>query len=80
VNGSWTWQMVGEDSWEFGEVVRGMIRAPKGFVYFYQGEDEPLGSWKWCIYGGKGGTAPNRRAAAGEVERALGIVTPGRLP
>jgi hypothetical protein len=70
----WTWQRVGDDEWEFGEVVRGMIREPVAELYFDE-DLAPVG-WVWMVLvlGNDGrGRAHNRREAARRVEEALNI-------
>jgi hypothetical protein len=73
----WTWQRVGDDEWEFGEVVRGMIRDVKGCVYFDEDRDAAEGGWVWMVLlpgqQGPRGLAINRREAARRVEEAMNI-------
>lgn len=73
---NWTWQRVSShDDWEFGEVVRGMIREPVGELYFDE-ELAPVG-WVWMVMvpgNDARGRAHSRQEAARCVEEALGII------
>ncbi len=68
------WQLVGEDDWNFGEEIRGMVRYPKASVYFDEDLVSPEGGWIWFVLGGPRGKAHSRSDAARCVEAALGIV------
>jgi hypothetical protein len=73
-----TWQCVGDDEWEFGQVVRGMIREPLGEVYFDEEKDP---GWVWFTLlphpaESPRGRAYSRQQAAREVEQALGVSGP----
>jgi hypothetical protein len=41
-----TWQHVGDDSWLFGRMVRGLVRDPVAEAYY----DEDHG-WVWFLHG-----------------------------
>lgn len=74
---AWTWQRTGEDEWEFGEMVRGMIRAPVGEMYFDEDLSGREGGWVWFTRGvspeNPRGVAHTRQEAARRVEEALGL-------
>ena len=65
------WQCVGDDDWEFGQVVRGMIREIRGCVSFDPERNTGHGGWVWLIPGGPRGLAANRQDAARCVEEAV---------
>jgi hypothetical protein len=39
-----------KDEWEFGEVVRGVIRDPLGEIYFDPDCKSKIGGWIWFIH------------------------------
>ena len=65
------WQLIGPDEWDFGPLIRGMVRGPQGCIYFDEDIDSERGGWVWLIPGGPRGLAPNRQEAARLVEVAL---------
>lgn len=72
-----TWQFQGEDTWVFGELVRGLVRPIEADIYFDEESDNREGGWVWIVHR-KGvqparGRAYNLEFAVALAEAAMGI-------
>jgi len=74
------WQFVGDDSWNFGVMVRGAVRNAVGQIYFDEALEGSDGGWAWMAFRGNQPTAWGvscyRWDAMAKVEEALGVPMP----
>lgn len=70
-----TWQFQGDDTWVFGELVRGLVRPVEADIYFDEESDSRKGGWIWIVYCNrpKRGRAITLETAALLAEAAMGI-------
>ena len=76
-----TWQLTGDDEWDFGEMVRGMVRNVRAQIYFDEDYTGTEGGWVWLTIKDKPSCEPSPRGraiarwdAVRQVEEALGIL------
>lgn len=63
------WQYIGDDTWNFGPKVRGLVRKVAD-VYFTEGVGEKDYGWRWQTYvgDGSGGLELSLESAVEQVE------------
>lgn len=77
------WQFIGDDSWNYGPLVRGVVRPVEAAVYFDEDSDSRDGGWVWFVLGALPITPPiphyarghagSLQAAVAAAEAAMGI-------
>jgi hypothetical protein len=66
--------MIGLNEWEFGEMIRGIVRHPVASIYFDDSCNSPIGNWIWLAPGyDKRGVAQNLGDAIEAAEREMGV-------